>query len=158
MPKRTGGYRLCVDLRPLNKYFPSISVKYETLKLLKFVPRDVCKALSLDLQDGYHHVRMHASIRPYFNFYFDGAYYSCLALPFGWSLAPAMFTRFLKPLIALVRAPALAPTADLILVREFFRGLIASLYLDDLLAMLRACDDPERASLALQEVYKYLGL
>jgi hypothetical protein len=75
VPKRNGGLRLCVDLRPLNKYFPKVSVRYETLKLLQYIPRAVTSGLSLDLKDGYHHLRIHSAIRKYFNFYFDGHFW-----------------------------------------------------------------------------------
>ena len=68
---------MIIDLRPLNKYFPCISVAYETLAFLRFVPRDCTSAISIDLQDGYHHLRLHPAIRDMFNFEFDGKYYRC---------------------------------------------------------------------------------
>ena len=70
--KRDGGLRLIIDLRPLNVFFPICSVKYESLSFLRFVPRDCVSAVSLDLQDGYHHLRLHPAIRHLFNFEFDG--------------------------------------------------------------------------------------
>ena len=63
VPKKTGGYRLVVDLRPINKYFPTMSTTYETLSWLQHVPRRVVAGASLDLQDGYHHIRLHPAIR-----------------------------------------------------------------------------------------------
>ena len=63
VPKKDGGFRLVVDLRPINKYFPTMSTTYETLNWLKHVPHKVVFGASLDLQDGYHHVRLHPLIR-----------------------------------------------------------------------------------------------
>lgn len=72
VPKKDGGHRLVVDLRPINKFFPTMSTTYETLAWLKHVPRRVVFGASLDLQDGYHHVRLHPLIRKYFNFNVNG--------------------------------------------------------------------------------------
>lgn len=140
VPKKDGGLRLIIDLRPLNVYFPLSKVKYETLAFLRYVPMNVVSGLSLDLQDGYHCLRVHPDIRKYMNFYFDGHYYRSWALPFGWSLAPAVFTRLLRPVIAFIRTPQLAPSMPL----PEFKALIASIYLDDLLILIRATECPER--------------
>ena len=63
VPKKDGGHRLVVDLRPINKYFPTMATTYETLSWLKHVPRGIVFGASLDLQDGYHHVRLHPLLR-----------------------------------------------------------------------------------------------
>jgi hypothetical protein len=110
-----------------------MSVKYETLSLLRFVPFDVCMGLSLDLTDGYHHFCLHPAIRPYFNFSFDNKYYECICLPFGWSCSPAVFTRMLRPVVALLRLPKLAAQT----FSGLYSGLVASIYLDDLLVLIR---------------------
>ena len=49
VPKKSGGYRLVVDLGPVNAYFPTMSVRYENLTWLRHVPRTVCMGASLDL-------------------------------------------------------------------------------------------------------------
>ena len=81
---------------------------------------------------------MHPLIRQYMSFELDGEFFESLALPFGWSLAPAVFTKFLKPLITLLRAPMLYCPRDWSLYHLARDGVIASIYLDDLLALLRA--------------------
>ncbi len=59
VPKKDGGYRLVVDLRPTNKYFPTMATTYETLNWLKHVPRRIVFGASLDLQDHHHHHHHH---------------------------------------------------------------------------------------------------
>ena len=75
---------------------------YETLQFLRYVPPDVTSAISIDLEDGYHHFCLHPAIRQYFSFFIDHEYWECIGLPFGWSLSPAIFTRLLGPVITLL--------------------------------------------------------
>ena len=60
--KGTGGYRLIIDLRKLNKYFRNIKVKYETLSVLRYCKRTVTHAVSLDISDAYYHLEIHPSL------------------------------------------------------------------------------------------------
>ena len=52
-----------------------MTVKYENLAFLRFVPSDVSFGLSIDLADGYHHLRLHPAIRQYFNFEYNDKFY-----------------------------------------------------------------------------------
>ena len=124
-----------MDLRPINKYFPTMSTSYETLNWLKHVPRRVVLGASLDLQDGYHHVRLHPLIRKFFNFNINGQWFECIALPFGWSLAPAIFTKLMRPVLAIIRSPALVHLPDHFLLAHQL-AITASIYLDDLLVLV----------------------
>ena len=56
----------------------------------------------------------------------------------------------MKPVITFIRTPSLAPKVELLLVQHFIRGILSTLYLDDLLALLASYQDPELASRALQ--------
>ena len=107
VPKRDGGHRLVIDMRPINKYFPRCKVSYETLSWLSDAPRQTVAAASVDLSSGYHHLRLHPELQQYMCFQMEGDYYRSVALPFGWSLAPAFFTKFMRPVVAALRAPVL---------------------------------------------------
>ncbi len=124
-----------VDLRPINVHFPVLSTAYETLTWLRHVPRAVCLGASLDLRDGYHHVRLHPELRKYFTFNVNGMFYECIALPFGWSLAPAIFTKLMRPVLAIIRAPTLVQLPSSFLLAAY-SCMTASIYLDDLLVLL----------------------
>ena len=112
-----------------------MSTSYETLNWLKHVPRRVVLGASLDLQDGYHHVRLHPLIRKFFNFNINGQRFECIALPFGWSLAPAIFTKLMRPVLAIIRSPALVHLPDHFLLAHQL-AITASIYLDDLLVLV----------------------
>ena len=62
VPKRDGGHRLVIDMRPINKYFPRCKVSYETLSWLSDAPRQTVAAASVDLSSGYHHLRLHPQL------------------------------------------------------------------------------------------------
>ena len=107
VPKHDGGHRLVIDMRPINKYFPRCKVSYETLSWLSDTPRQTVAAASVDLSSGYHHLRLHPKLQQYMCFQMEGEYYRSVALPCGWSLAPACFTKFMRPVVAALRAPVL---------------------------------------------------
>lgn len=48
-PKRTGGFRHLVDLRPINEFIPVPKVKYETLATLPALARSGDGGISLDM-------------------------------------------------------------------------------------------------------------
>lgn len=105
VPKSSGGYRLVIDLRFLNQHFTFNKVKFESLPILKFAPTTSQFAVSIDISDAYHHLRIHDDILKYFQFKIDGIFYEAVGLPFGWSPAPAIFTKFVKQVLNAIRYP-----------------------------------------------------
>ena len=59
----------------------------------------------VDLSDAYHHLRLHPDIQDFFLFTIMGEFFQCIALPFGWCLAPYAYTKFMRPVIAALRQP-----------------------------------------------------
>ena len=105
VPKSSGGYRLVIDLRFVNNHFPDNKIEFEDLSLLRFVPPTMKVGAKIDLSDAYHHLELHPSLQEYFQFTIDGIFYQCLAIPFGWNLAPYAFTKFTRPVITVLRNP-----------------------------------------------------
>ncbi len=66
MPKSSGGFRLVLDLKFLNKFFSFPKVKFENLTVLKNAPLDATYASSIDISDAYHHLRVSDNIKIYF--------------------------------------------------------------------------------------------
>ena len=60
--KGSGGFRLVIDLKYLNTFFEFPKVKFESLPVLKFAPKNSHSAISVDISDAYHHLRVHESI------------------------------------------------------------------------------------------------
>ena len=92
-----------------------------------------------DLSDAYHHLALHPDLRHLFQFQINGCFYECIALPFGWNLAPFTFTKFTKPAITALRnpdllgdSPILAPLSRLRVVKN---GFHIQIYIDDVLIL-----------------------
>jgi ribonuclease HI len=111
-----GKKRLCFDQRPVNARLAHMSFTMETLrKVGPDVLKPGQKIFTLDLQAAYHWLHMDTAALPYCCFYHDGEFYCCTALPFGFSLAPYIFTKVNRPTLAFFR----------------FLGVDVSAYLDD---------------------------
>ena len=54
---------------------------------------------SLDLKDAYLHVPIHPEYHKYLRFVFLGVHYEWVALPFGISVAPWLFSRITTPIV-----------------------------------------------------------
>ena len=90
-----------------------------TVQLLLELIRPGDWATSLDLKDAFLHVPIFPEHRKYLRFHFRGQSYQYNVMPFGYSLAPMVFTRMLEtPLAALKK-----------------EGLRIYQYIDDLLAL-----------------------
>ena len=53
-PKRSGGFRHIVDLRPLNQYLNVPKVKFETLLLLPLLSKPGDAGVTVDMEQGYY--------------------------------------------------------------------------------------------------------
>ena len=60
--KSSGGFRLVLDLKFVNKFFEFPKVKFENLAVLKNANTEVTHAFSIDISDAYHHLRVAPSI------------------------------------------------------------------------------------------------
>ncbi len=93
VPKKNGGLRPILDLRPLNRALSKRSFKMITLRqiLSHIRPGDWC--ISVDLKDAYFHIQVAPRHRRFLRFAFEGIAYQFTVLPFGLCLAPRMFTK-----------------------------------------------------------------
>lgn len=91
---------------------------------------------SLDLKDAYFSIPIFQPHRKYLRFLWKGQRYEFTCLPFGYSLAPRVFTKVLKPVIATLR----------------FRGIRLVVFIDDILVIASSaqqCSDHLAEALAL---------
>ena len=74
--------------------------------------------ITIDLQDGFHHIGVHESCQTYLGFMWKNRYYVWTALPFGVKCAPYFLNKILRPCIAFLRNNGirLAPFVDDMLV------------------------------------------
>ena len=64
--KSSGGFRLVLDLKFVNKFFEFPKVKFENLAVLKNAPVGATHAFSIDISDAYHHLKVSENIQHYF--------------------------------------------------------------------------------------------
>ena len=115
VPKANGEDRLILDLSKLNKFICPMSFKMPKLSDLRAVLPEKAWLAKLDLRDAYHHVPIHKDFRKYLTFLWGEKLFQFSALPFGLSIAPAIFTGMSNPAHAELRR----------------LGISAIVYLDD---------------------------
>lgn len=120
VPKKDGGNRPVINLKPLNSQFLSPPhFKMDTVKDVAGLLRPGDFGASIDLKDAYFHIPVHPSLRKYLRFIWRGKLYEFLVLPFGLSTAPFIFTKVTRPVAAFLRA----------------QGIRLIFYLDDILIL-----------------------
>ena len=115
IPKRSGNFRMILNLKRINTFIPSASFRMETLSTILPLLRPNDLAVSLDLRDAYLHVPIHPSSRDLLGFSVNGKTYRYRAMPFGLKPAPRVFSRLVSEVAAYLRG----------------RGLRLFCYLDD---------------------------
>ena len=143
VPKRTAGeYRLILDLSDLNKFIECPSFKMLTLKEVKLLLPQGYWTVSIDLLDGYWHVPVARSKRPFLGFTYDGQDFQFRAIPFGLNVAPRAFTKVISHVVAeLARA-----------------GIWVLPYLDDLLIVAHSEESCRIQSQKALQIMKNMGL
>ena len=103
VPKKTGDMRPVINLKPLNVFVQKIHFKIENINtaLDSIAPGDYL--VSIDLKDAYFSILIFKPHRKFLRFKWSDQTYEFTCLPFGYSLAPRVFTKVLKPVISQLR-------------------------------------------------------
>lgn len=96
--------RFVVNLSVQSKHWGKGSVRMETLGEFAMSVQPGDHMLSMDIQKGFRHLRLHPAMRDWFIFRYAGRYFHCVALPFGWGRSPLWFTRLMAPFVAEIRS------------------------------------------------------
>ena len=140
--KKDGSARIILNLSDLNVHVEHVHFKMETLKDVIPVVFHKCFFATIDLQDAYYSVPIRPADRDWLRFLWHGKHYRFTCLPQGFTSAPRIFTRLLKPVFALFR--------------KF--GLITTCYIDDCIFIAASRDKlMDQLRFALQ-VFDSLGL
>ena len=75
----------------------------ETLASFSVVVEPGDHLMSWEFMSGYRHLCLHQDMMDFFLFSYDGEYYRCVALPFGWGPSALWFTKMLRPLVCYIR-------------------------------------------------------
>ena len=103
VPKRSGKFRMILNLKAINRYIRPVHFRMETLATILPMLRPGDWAVSIDLSDAYHHVPIARPSQRLLGFAFAGRVYRYRALPFGLSPAPRIFTRLVSAVAAYFR-------------------------------------------------------
>ena len=103
VPKRSGKYRMILNLKRINAHISPVHFKMETLKSILPLLRPGDWTVSIDLKDAYHHVPIAVGSRALLGFATAGRLYRFRALPFGLKPAPRLFTRLVACVAAFLR-------------------------------------------------------
>ena len=122
VPKKGGGQRPVVNLKPLNQFLPYEHFKMEGIHMVRDLLRKGDFMIKIDLKDAYFTVPLCQEHQKFVRFNWEGTLYEFACLPFGLSIAPRVFTKILKPVVALLRQ----------------LGIRLIIYLDDLLIMAQS--------------------
>ena len=142
IPKKDGGLRPILDLRPLNDHLKVLRFHMlRTIEVLQGIRRNDWFT-TIDLKDAYFHVSIAPHHRQFLRFAFEGRAYQFRVLPFGILLTPRVFTWCV--------AAALAPLQA--------QGMRIFLYLDDWLVCSQSEADALRESALLISHITRLGL
>lgn len=117
IPKKSGGYRPIVNLKPLNAYVAYEHFKMENLETVKNLVRKNDWLAKLDLRDAYLTVPVLPSHQKFLRFSWKGKTFQFVCLAFGLSSAPRIFTKLMKAVVSFLRE----------------RGIRLVIYLDDIL-------------------------
>ena len=117
VPKKSGDFRPVINLKPLNHFVQKIHFKMESIHtaLSNITVGDLM--VSLDLKDAYFSIPIFPPHRKYLRFVWRHSCFEFTCLPFGYSLAPRVFTKVLKPVVATLR----------------FKGIRLAIFIDDIL-------------------------
>lgn len=95
--------RFVVNLPKQSKHWAKGSVRMESLSQFGMEIQKGDHFISMDLYKGYRHFRLAPAMRDWFNIHYEGIYYRCIALPFGWGRSPLWFTQLVATFVRELR-------------------------------------------------------
>ena len=127
VPKKDGGQRPVINLKALNSCVLYQHFKMEGLHLLKDLIQPGDYMVKLDLKDAYFSVPVDPKHAPFLRFAWKDKLYQFQCMPFGLGPAPRVFTKIMKPIVALLRRLGLRIIIyldDMILLNQTESGLL----------------------------------
>ena len=92
--------RAIINLKPLNVFVQKIHFKIENINTAL---HSIAPLVSIDLKDAYFSIPIFKPHRKFVRFEWSDQTYEFTCLPFGYSLAPRVFTKVFKPVISHLR-------------------------------------------------------
>ena len=102
-PKKSGGYRVILNLRELNKFIVYHHFKMDSFESALHCVTKGCYFASVDFSNAYYSVPLAECHKRFVRFCWDGKVFQYTCLPMGLASAPRIFTKLLKPVLATLR-------------------------------------------------------
>ncbi len=162
VPKRDGGLRPILDLRPINRALCERPFRMLTLKQILAQIRPGDWFASVDLKDAYFHIQIAPHHRRFLRFAFENTAYQYSVLPFGLALAPRTFSKCVDAALSPLRAGGMRILnyLDDWLILAQSRDTLLS-HIDSLLIHLESlglCVNRRKSILAPSQSILYLGV
>ncbi len=162
VPKRDGGLRPILDLRPINRALCERPFRMLTLKQILAQIRPGDWFASVDLKDAYFHIQIAPHHRRFLRFAFENTAYQYSVLPFGLALAPRTFSKCVDAALSPLRASGMRILnyLDDWLILAQSRDTLLS-HIDSLLIHLESlglCVNRRKSILAPSQSIMYLGV
>ncbi len=162
VPKRDGGLRPILDLRPINRALCEHPFRMITLKQILAQIRPGDWFASVDLKDAYFHIQIAPHHRRFLRFAFENTAYQYSVLPFGLALAPRTFSKCVDAALSPLRASGMRILnyLDDWLILAQSRDTLLS-HIDSLLVHLESlglCVNRRKSILAPSQSIMYLGV
>ncbi len=162
VPKRDGGLRPILDLRPINRALCKRPFRMITLKQILAQIRPGDWFASVDLKDVYFHIQIAPHHRRFLRFAFENTAYQYSVLPFGLALAPRTFSKCVDAALSPLRASGMRILnyLDDWLILAQSRDTLLS-HIDSLLIHLESlglCVNRRKSILAPSQSITYLGV
>ncbi len=162
IPKKTGGFRPIVNLKPLNKFIKYEHFKMENLQAVRFLLREGDWMVKVDLKDAYLTVPIHPSHQKFVRFQWQGRIFEFTCLAFGLAPAPRIFTKILKVVMAFVRKQGVRLVIyldDILIISGSREGALADLKLVvELLRVLGFILNVEKSVFEPTQSIEFLGV
>ena len=107
IPKKDGGHRPVINLKPLNSFIPYEHFKMESIHMLKNLLRKGDYMVKIDLKDAYLTMPVWKNLQKYLRFLWKGSLLEFACLPLGQASAPWVFTKLVKPVLSILRQRAI---------------------------------------------------
>ena len=101
--KQTGKFRLILNLKHLNQFIDYKHFRMETVHTVADMVTPNSFMATIDLKDAYYSIPINECSQKFLKFEWRGCLYKYVALAFGLSCAPFIFTKVLKPVLGRLR-------------------------------------------------------
>ena len=141
-PKPDNTFRVIFNLSEFNDFVVKHHFKMDTIKDAINLLKPGCFLASIDFKHAYFSVSVCREDRKYLCFYWNNRVYQFTCLPQGLSSAPRVFTKLLKPVLAVLRQ----------------KGVVIMCYIDDSLLIAESREEMEAAIQNTVKLFDSLGL